>query len=871
MKHHILVTSILALTASFFIFDQTRAASSDIIINEIGASPTSTHEWIEIWNKGADPIDLIGWKFWENSTNHGLTATTTDSIVAPGEYAAICQNSTAFILDHPAFGGSIFGSSWSSLNESGEEVGLKDAGGNFVEQFIYISAPEHSLERKNPLIPDYSAANWQQHLTGDTLGLQNSNFTLTTETATTTTSTPPTETTTTPYSLPTTPSTSSLWAQIKINEFLPNPESGEEWVELYNPTTSSLNLADGTLCDDRTTSCVVITTNGTILAQDWATFFLNGSHLNNDGDSIILKNPDGVIVDQITYGTSALKTPDKGQTVARKLDGADTNSETDWIITTSLTPSASNVIVEPPAPAPAPVNTGGGGGGSSGGSVVTMPIATSAATASTASKSTTSTTKVTAAPNPITLIWKITAPRAAAPQEIVTLSALGSVDPRGGAILMNWNLGDGTNLEGQMVEHAFTTSGIYRVTVFATTTQKTIDRHTFSITIAPGNSAQHNGILISEIFPNPPGVDQDEFIELFNVGTTSTALSGWKLETSGGKNFTIPENTTIKPGENLVFYRAATHLVLNNTNESIMLKTADDVTMDQVVYEKSIASQSLSLVNGVRGWTAEITPGFLGITPGRVLGEKITTKTNVTGSVVTRPSQRPVRLALADARALKKGTAITVQGVVTVPLGNFSARYFYLGDASGGLQIYSTKGDPAPVAIGDKIIVTGAMSSAYGAPRLNIKAGTMDVLATDQPIEPEMIELGEIDEGAAGKLVVVKGEITDLKGNQLYLDDGETEAVVYLKTAAHIDKTRLKSGDTLQVTGIVEQTTNGWQILPRNNADIVIILPTKDTPSSTTNSPSIGSLVRKKYIAATLAGVAGIALAIALRLRLNKP
>ena len=56
MKLRFLVTVILL--GSFFIFNKAGAVNSGIVINEIGAYPTSTHEWVEIWNKGIESIDI---------------------------------------------------------------------------------------------------------------------------------------------------------------------------------------------------------------------------------------------------------------------------------------------------------------------------------------------------------------------------------------------------------------------------------------------------------------------------------------------------------------------------------------------------------------------------------------------------------------------------------------------------------------------------------------------------------------------------------------------------------------------------------------------------------------------------------------------
>ena len=60
---YFLILLVLFFASSFFIAKNVHAANTDIVINEIGAFATSTHEWVEIYNKGSDPVDLTGWKF----------------------------------------------------------------------------------------------------------------------------------------------------------------------------------------------------------------------------------------------------------------------------------------------------------------------------------------------------------------------------------------------------------------------------------------------------------------------------------------------------------------------------------------------------------------------------------------------------------------------------------------------------------------------------------------------------------------------------------------------------------------------------------------------------------------------------------------
>lgn len=368
-----IILSTLFICGFFIYFQDVQA--SDIIINEIGAS---THiEWIEIWNIGDIDVDLKKWKFWEGGVNHTITSTNPvvfyeKLIVKPQEYAVICKDYDEFLLDYPGFSGVVLDSSWGSLLNKGEEIGLKDSDGNFIEQFSYITSTAYSLERINPFEAASNITNWQEHKTGDTLGFVNSNFSTSSlivdPPTTTPTTTPVVITTTTPATTtpiidpPTTtpsidPPTTTLmdWSVLKINEFVSDPISGNEWVELFNISTSSIVVSDFEICDVRETGCKNVT--GTIPATGWLVIDLfTASFLNNSGDSVILKDSSGIILDKISYTTSMIAK--KGESVARVIDGFDSDTLNDWAITTETTLNTANIINTPVVEIP---STGGGG------------------------------------------------------------------------------------------------------------------------------------------------------------------------------------------------------------------------------------------------------------------------------------------------------------------------------------------------------------------------------------------------------------------------------------------------------------------------------------------------------------------------------
>lgn len=95
---------------------------------------------------------------------------------------------------------------------------------------------------------------------------------------------------------------------IVINEFVLAPSTGNpEWVELYNASDSAdylkfYYLDDDTSFDSDTgSSAKKVLTNLNVTNPHFPFFAFTSAILNNDGDSVVLFDPSGAIVDQFTY------------------------------------------------------------------------------------------------------------------------------------------------------------------------------------------------------------------------------------------------------------------------------------------------------------------------------------------------------------------------------------------------------------------------------------------------------------------------------------------------------------------------------------------------------------------------------------------
>ncbi len=98
-----------------------------IVITEIMYNPPGAddgREWVEVVNEGASSVALGPLKFREGGSNHNLALPLGSESLPPGGYAVIANGTSTFFGDFPAFSGSLFHASF-SLNNGGGEISLK--------------------------------------------------------------------------------------------------------------------------------------------------------------------------------------------------------------------------------------------------------------------------------------------------------------------------------------------------------------------------------------------------------------------------------------------------------------------------------------------------------------------------------------------------------------------------------------------------------------------------------------------------------------------------------------------------------------------------------------------------------------------------
>lgn len=166
---------------------------ASIVINEIMYDPSPGEcEYIELYNRSAEPINLRGWTISDApDTNeiHKSTPLQREHLsLSPGEYTVVAADSS-ILRNHPWLSGSsarlIMRKAGLGLNNAGDLVILADASASVCDSVRYFPSWHNaemddvqgrSLERINPDFPSNDSRDWSTSadLSGGTPGLRNS-------------------------------------------------------------------------------------------------------------------------------------------------------------------------------------------------------------------------------------------------------------------------------------------------------------------------------------------------------------------------------------------------------------------------------------------------------------------------------------------------------------------------------------------------------------------------------------------------------------------------------------------------------------------------------------------------------------------------
>ncbi len=319
---------------------QPPSAGARIFVSEVHpnpqAVPDSGGEWIELFNGGAEAVNLLGWQVRVRS---GYSATLPyDTWLAPGGYAVLAELPGALenggVIAHGLLPGLVL--------DDIDAIELYTPDGQLVESAAWGGEPPvvpgRSLERRDFGGTPMWAAAWQPW--PGSAGDWGSPGTA--------------------YTPPPTPTATPIPPALRITELLADPaavadEEGE-WLELYNPNDFAIALAGWTLTNAQNSvqelNAVEIPAHGFLVLGRSSDASINGGvavqalldvHLANEGGSLTLRVAGGALVDSVTWGVT---------TAGRSLERLDDDAWRDAVLPWPGSAGDWGSPGEPPPPAP---------------------------------------------------------------------------------------------------------------------------------------------------------------------------------------------------------------------------------------------------------------------------------------------------------------------------------------------------------------------------------------------------------------------------------------------------------------------------------------------------------------------------------------
>ncbi|HXF44464.1 MAG TPA: lamin tail domain-containing protein [Candidatus Paceibacterota bacterium] len=348
-----------------------------------------------------------------------------------------------------------------------------------------------------------------------------------------------------------------------INEImydLPAGDEGREWIEIFNNSTTTVDLSSWKFFENDTNHALTIVQgsfslppNGyAVIAADTTKFLASTTYtgtlfdssfsLSNSGEAIAIKN-DTLIIDEVVYSPS----------IGANGDGSSLQLINGSWQAAEPTPGERNEIT-PIAPL-GPVN----------------PIAS--------------------------FSHLPTSPQTS---EMILFNAASSTVASGTIISYEWDFGDlqTTTVSQATTTHSYSAAGSYVVGLKVITSDNTSSTATSSIIVSavPVAATSTDHVVISEFVYNAEGSDVgNEFIELYNPTASDLGLNGWSLKLTASNSTSSDSLASFggKP-DDVTLIKAKSFLLVGlngNTkggiNRSASLPQADGVTYTIILFDAS--------------------------------------------------------------------------------------------------------------------------------------------------------------------------------------------------------------------------------------------------------------------------------------------
>ena len=334
------------------------------------------------------------------------------------------------------------------------------------------------------------------------------------------------------------------------------------------------------------------------------------------------------------------------------------------------------------------------------------------------------------------------------------------------------------------------------------------------------------------------GDDDDEYIELFNPGSTPADLSGWQLahtwsDEVATRRFTFDPGSYLAGGERRVLWRADTGLFLDDLNEYVRLLAPDGREVDRVEWAE-LGGGSIGRDEEDGGWQQH-TMASPGAVNAGILGTGTDLETTVDpaeGQAGGRPAHWRWPSATGSSAGCSSRRSSPRRRVSSMPACTWPTRPRMAQTGGLGIQLYLRNGEFPPLEEGDRVLVSGWTTSFRGEMEVALDAPTQIWrVESGTPLSPLAVQPAEVGESLEGRLVSFEGVVSGYQGDSIFLVDPaapDAEPVrVTVRSSLPWKRPYVNEGERFTVVGIVGQFAKekpwngGYRVLVRYPEDLV--------------------------------------------------
>lgn len=193
-------------------------------------------------------------------------------------------------------------------------------------------------------------------------------------------------------------------------------------------------------------------------------------------------------------------------------------------------------------------------------------------------------------------------------------------------------------------------------------------------------------------------------------------------------------------------------------------------------------------------------------------------------AILIVPENQAQVITISEARTKSIGTTVTVTGIVTN--GSELGAIRYLQDGTAGIAAYGYN-ELSSIKRGDSIVITGDLSDYNSLLEIS-PISSVNLISSNHPLpDPVVLTPSQLSDTYEGQLVRIEHAVFDLAGqtfagktNYSFTANGQTGEIRISDNSSPLVGTVIPSGE-VTITGLLGQYVNTYQVLPRDENDLV--------------------------------------------------